>query len=144
VLSKSQRKVLNKFNKFLNGEIDMNGKSIAPTQQKDQKEEVKQHDNGPRRQIVGKVIERIHGSMENMAAVLTSATIGDAQEKALKDTLSWSTNVLLRYFYATSAVKSKDKLNEFLESNKEAIEHLSSQLKMQIRLEKTGFLTFIN
>ena len=43
-----------------------------------------------------------------------------------------------------SAQKSKEHLTKFIEESKEKIEALSTDLKLDIRLEKTGFVTIID
>jgi len=70
--------------------------------------------------------------------------VSDPQAKELKDTQSWTTNALMKYFYATSAKKSKQDLTNFLKEIEESVAMASSGLQIETQIEASGYLTFID
>jgi hypothetical protein len=87
-------------------------------------------------EIAGKINEALEIDFDNQGLI-----VSECRDKKLKNTQSWSSNILLKYYHRFKQEKSEkaDKsMKDFIESLRPVIE------KLDVRLEPSGFLTIID
>ncbi|CDW88491.1 arginyl-trna--protein transferase 1 [Stylonychia lemnae] len=165
-ISQSQRKVMKKFNKFLLGQIGMDGKAVetkmqiqeeSKLQQKQNEQDVNQVKHAQILSILNDITtnypqqEVFEGISEQQYQELVKfSIINKSKDKQLKDTLSWSTNTLIKLFFQIKADK-KDKMPHNLKSIKDFVNELRlinqlvfNQENSSVKIEDSGYLTFVN
>eukprot|EP00347_Sterkiella_histriomuscorum_P012879 403366869 len=173
-ISHSQKKVMKRFNKFLLGEIDMDGKSVKAKEQMEvqrtQQQQQEDMEKAAKIQsikelqisLIRKVLINLQQAFpelftsftnEQLQTLLQTSIISKPRDKKLKDTQSFSTNFLIKIFY-----KLKEEKNEFIVQQSQNIKEFVKLLKKKQEqwdlkeqnsdfkqvIEDSGYLTFIS